>query len=492
MLKRLKQLASESAVYGIAGALSRFIGIFLIPIYTRVFSKEDYGVMSLVLSSIALVGIFAKLALDNSAHRFFWDTDCERERKSYLSSWLYCQLVMSVGFALLIIVFAEPIAVFVIDDPSCGRYFQLLALTLPIGTVGSVLSNWFRMQRRPWAAVTYSISSTLATVLITVLLVVVLELGISGAFAAKLIVTVLAAIAAFLIMGDWLHPRHFSWRSLRPMLVFGLPLVPAAISFWVVAMVDNFFIQKYATTGDVGLYGIGYRLAGVVGLGTLAFRQAYGPFAYSLLGKPEAKQVYGSVLLAYLWTTCFVASVVSVLSPELLAVFTTKEYAGASSVVALLSFTNILTGLNYVGNLGCGIAKKTAPIATAITVGAIINVMLNWQLVPAFGKEGAAVSTMIATSVAPIYVFYKSQQYYPIPYRFGVAILFVVLYAATVFLGGAIRLESFPLRVVGKSMFVVAVFIPALFVFRIITLQQARTFVRRFRNRIEQPMEATK
>ena len=41
---QIKQLGGETFIYGIAGTISRFIGIFLVPLYTRVFSSTDYGV----------------------------------------------------------------------------------------------------------------------------------------------------------------------------------------------------------------------------------------------------------------------------------------------------------------------------------------------------------------------------------------------------------------------------------------------------------------
>ncbi len=71
----IKQLASESMIYGISGTIARSIGIFLIPIYTRIFSPSDYGIIALITALTGMIGMFIVLGLDNSSARWFYDSD---------------------------------------------------------------------------------------------------------------------------------------------------------------------------------------------------------------------------------------------------------------------------------------------------------------------------------------------------------------------------------------------------------------------------------
>src|SRR5262249_53203834 len=155
MFKYLRQLASESLVYGLTGVLARFISVFLIPVYTRVFSPDDYGVMSLVTTTMAFVSTFVVLALDNSAQRWFWDTEAADDRKETIASWVCCQLVVSFSFATVIILSADHLAQWILGRPGAGIYFCLVAISIPLSALGNVLTNWLRMQRRPWAATAY-------------------------------------------------------------------------------------------------------------------------------------------------------------------------------------------------------------------------------------------------------------------------------------------------------------------------------------------------
>jgi O-antigen/teichoic acid export membrane protein len=97
-----KQLASESLVYGLSGVLSSFFIVFPRSLLYRVFSPEDYGVLSLVTTTMALLAILVVLALDNSAHRWYWDTEDLHERKVTLASWTWCQISISLAFGSLI------------------------------------------------------------------------------------------------------------------------------------------------------------------------------------------------------------------------------------------------------------------------------------------------------------------------------------------------------------------------------------------------------
>src|SRR5436309_9828397 len=157
----LRQLGSESLVYGLSGVISRFVSFFLVPIYTRIFTPEDYGVMTLVTSTVTVVAIFVSLGLDSAAHRWYWETEDLTERKRSLASWAWCQITLSLAFALAMSLAAKWLAETIIGRDDAALYFQLSSWTLPLGVLTIVTTNWLRMQRRPWATMVYSVSTTM-------------------------------------------------------------------------------------------------------------------------------------------------------------------------------------------------------------------------------------------------------------------------------------------------------------------------------------------
>jgi O-antigen/teichoic acid export membrane protein len=476
MIKHLRQLAFESLIYGLSGIISRFLGIFLVPIYTRLFTPEDYGIMSLVTTTMAVINIFVVLALDNSAARWYFDTEDLAERKSILASWAWCQVIVASVFALLIFGFSDWLGMVIVKRSDAGSYFRLAAGTLPLSVLGFVAVNWLRMQRRPWSTTFLTLGTTLTTIGLTLVFVVVLRWSIEGVFAAQLIGAAVGTLVAIILMKDWINPVYFRFHRLREMLRFGLPLIPAALAFWVVSSIDRYFLQFYASTTDVGLYQVGSSVAASIVLITGAFQQAWGPFAMSIHKQDHARKIYANVLMSYVCLTSIIGVTLALFSSEVIKIFATAAYLEASSVVGILSFSYIMIGVYYIASIGPSIVKTTAPTGIAITLAAGLDIILNLALVPHFGKIGSALSTFISQALVPAYIFYHAQRLYPIPYRFG-AMTVVFMFSFAVMAAGRFIFFDNVWLGLGYKLALIGLFGPVFFVFRIITVSHARRLI---------------
>lgn len=476
MLRQLRTLAHDSIVYGLSGIATRFLNFLLVPLYTRVFPPEDYGIISLITASMTVVSIFTVLALDTAAGRWFWDTEDVFDRKSTMASWAWCQLTVASLFAVAIYALADRLGPVITGHPGVGVYFRLAAAALPLGVLGWVTTNWLRFQRRPWVAVGYALGTSLASILTTIILVVFLRRGLVGIYLAQVVAGVVSTAGAVVLMRDWVSPSHFSWPRLLAMLRFALPLIPSALAFWVVSFADRYFVQFYTSTSEVGLYQVGSSIAAAVAVVTAAFQQAWGPFAMSIHKQEDAKPVYANVLLAYLWTTCLLGSALSILAPEAIRVIATDRYLGAETVVGLLAFSYIMNGLVYIAAIGPTIAKSSAPIGMAAILAAGLNIVFNFLLTPRFGKTGSALAAFLSQSAMPIYLFYRAQRIYPIPYRFKTAIMILALSFLVIGVAAFCSSNHLWFSLVVRFT-LVSLFVPALFLLRLVTPAQARALV---------------
>jgi O-antigen/teichoic acid export membrane protein len=351
------------------------------------------------------------------------------------------------------------------DAPAAS--LRLAAGTLPLNVLGIVYMNRMRMERRPWAVTNYALITSLITVALTAFLVLVKQWGVEGAFLAQFLVSLGTAIFALAASREWVHPRNFQWTRLKPMLRYALPLVPTAVAFWAVDVIDRYFLQVYTKTSEVGIYEIGYSIAAVVALGNLAFQQAWFPFAMSIQGETEARDVYANTLLAYTWLGCVACTAASILAPEALQLLTTSAYYSAHTVVAYLAFSYLLMGAGNIAALGPAVTKRTLSMGAAIIMSAGLNVALNFWLVPAYGKDGAAVATLVASAVVPVYLFRRSQQLYPIPYNFSKVLAIVGFALVLIWFSGGWSFDSMWIGIAAKFA-LLALFIPLLFVLRVI------------------------
>jgi O-antigen/teichoic acid export membrane protein len=417
VIAHIKQLASESLIYGISGTIASSIGIFLIPIYTRIFSPSDYGIIALITTLTGLIGMFVVLGLDNSSGRWFYDSDKIQDQKHTISSWFWCQLGVSCIIAMGLFLLAPQISGLLLKSKDHAILIRIAALTIPFGTFSKVLGNWLRYQRRAWTTSIFSTANSLGIIGIIVLFVVVYRWGLIGIYSAGLIAAVITALVAVAILKTWINPVLVSWRRLKDMLIYGLPLVPAVIAYWITISSDRFILQIFHNTSEVGLYSIAATLASGVALFTGAFQMAWGPFAFSIYREKDSLNVYSKVFSLYALMFCFLGTAVSLFAPLLLRILTTPQYFSAASCVPLLVFSYIATGAIYITSIGSGIAKKSKPVAMSIFIGAVINITFNFLLIPSLGKYGAAVSTLVANLCGVIYLYIASQRNYSIPYQ---------------------------------------------------------------------------
>lgn len=311
---------------------------------------------------------------------------------------------------------AAPLSSVLLGDVDRQQYVRLAAVVIPLLGPARVATSWFRLQRKAWTAARFAVATTVINAIAGFLFVVVMDLGVAGVFLAQIAAGVLSTAATYWLLRGWLHLRHFDASRLRVMLAFAGPLIPAAVSLWVVNLLDRYFIDAFAGKTELGLYQVGYQLSAGVAFVVGAFKQAWGPFAFSMMLREGAERVYAAALPAYVWVASWFCLFVTFAAPELTRWLTTTAYAGAATVVAPIAFSHLLTGLVPILGLGALIAKKTWPMAAGVTVAAALTIVLNLVLTPRFGRQGAAFSTLIAWAVVPMFVLRRSQRLHPIAF----------------------------------------------------------------------------
>jgi O-antigen/teichoic acid export membrane protein len=421
LLSRLRSLAGDSLVYGLSSIIARFISIWLTPIYTRILTQDDYGTMSLVTATIALIQTVASLALDNAAARWFFDASADDApgRRRPFATWTWAHLSVALTASLALIALASPVSRGLSQSDALAPWLRLAALTIPMGVASSVAMTWLRMQRRPWLTVACVTGTTVLQIALTLLFVVGLRRGLSGIYWAQLIAGGVYVVVSVAVAKEAMHPRLFSAPLLRQMLRFSLPLIPAALAYWVVGSIDRFFIQRYVSTAEVGIFGIGSSIASLVTLAVWAFQQAWGPFALSIHQEADARRTYGAVFLGYCAGGSLAVAGLSLFAPVAIRIFATPAYDRASHVVGALAMSYVLMGLSSIVGIGYTIAKSSRPTAAAVGVSALVTVGLNALLVPKLGMVGSAIATLVGQGAQPAMLLSRARSVYHIDFAVG-------------------------------------------------------------------------
>jgi O-antigen/teichoic acid export membrane protein len=435
-----KKILGDSFVYGLSGIITSFIGVFLIPLYTKVFLPSDYGIIALMGSMQSIVTIFIIFGMDNSFSVWYWDKPTDAGRNTAVSNWFFFSLALGLGIALLLGCSAYFIASFILGDGRLYPIVILFAINIFLASTQKLLNLWFRVRRQPWHAVGFNLFVSLLTVALNIWFVLIERKGIPGIYYSACISSLMALAITVVLLRKNIAARFFNYTELRSMLKFSLPLVPTGLIFWVMGAASPYFINFLMNDkAEIGLYQIGSTAAGLLGLGTFAFFQAFTAYALSISKEENAKNIYAKILEYYVYIGMACALLLGFLAKFILHVFTNEKYISAYIVIGILAFNVIISGAIQLVSIANLLPKDNKPIARSAVFSVMITVAGYFTLIPLLGKEGAAIAVAAGNLASTIYITIRAQRLYFVPYNF-------------------VRIISFSAIVVGMYIVYVALF----------------------------------
>ncbi len=162
--------------------------------------------------------------------------------------------------------------------------------------------------------------------------------------------------------------------------------------------------QHFVTGAAVGLFALGSQIGSLVQMAAASLEKAWQPFLYSRDPDSARRSLRGLLSVAASAYT-LIALILALFAPEIVAVLSTSEYAGAAVIACICLFGALCFALSSIANGGLYYTTKSglSMIITVVAGGA--NVLLCWMLIPRFGVIGAAVSTALAGLVSLTLVF---------------------------------------------------------------------------------------
>jgi O-antigen/teichoic acid export membrane protein len=414
--RQLLRLGRQSVIYGLGGIVSRILAVLLLPLYTSYLRGGGFGKIETVVAFTTVLVIVLRFGISTAFFRFYFDSKDPAHRTLVVRTSFWFTMTMATAGLILGFAFASPIAHLL----RLGNEPWLVRAAF-VGLWAQMnyeqLTSLFRVEERAVAFVIASLANVLITIAATLILVVGLHKGPTGAIVGNFLGT-LSVYFPLLVYRRYQLGLEFSRDLLRQMNKFGMPLVPSALALWAINFVDRFFIAVFKGQVEVGVYSVAVRISSVIVFIMIAFRLAWPAFAYSIEDDQEAKRTYAFVLTYLLFLCSWISLALGLLSPWLVKVLAPKpEFARASEAVALLAFASSAYAGYTVIAIGIGRARKTQLNWIVTGAAALVNVALNFALIPPYGMMGAAISTAVAYVVLFLGMTWNAQRVWPVAYQ---------------------------------------------------------------------------
>jgi O-antigen/teichoic acid export membrane protein len=437
---RLTQLARNLVVYGLGDVATNVISFFLLPLYTRYLSLEDYGVIGLLLGVEVVAKIVFRWGVDASFMRLYYDCpdDAGRQR---LASTIFWFLVALNGSVLFVAQAAAPwMATHLFGRTSHVTALRVVLLNTFIVGFYFIPFHVLRITGRAPQFIALTVSRSFATLVLRLTFVVVFTWGVLGVVLADLIAT-----AGFtLLLGRWFAPLirpAFSFGVMREALAFGLPRLPHGIAHQLTAVADRYILTQFVSLREIGLYSIGATFGLAMKLFLSAFEYAWAPFYFATMRDPDAKRTFSLVTTYGVAMLALLAAGLSAVAVDLVRLMTQPEFHSAATVIPWVGLGVLFQGVYLLTSIGLNITKRTAyyPVATFCAAGT--SVLANLALVPRYGVLGAAWANAAAYFVLAMVGMSLSQRFYPIQYDWP-RLVRIALAAAGAFLAARLFLPG--------------------------------------------------
>lgn len=409
-------LFKSFSLYTIASFIERGIAFFLLPVFTFYLTTKDFGVLALITSIFSFTLPLVNLGIQSAISVAYFNGSKENY-PSYFSSSIFPPFIIAFFLTVLLLIFKTPV------ENYLGIPFVWI-LSLPffcfLSFFNSLILIDYQIKNEPSKYVVFSLSSSTLNILISLLLVVTFDFGYPGRLIGQyLSISLFSIIAAYILYKKRkLLVKNVTWENTKNSLSFGLPLVPHIIGGMVINMSDRLFIDHFCGKEQLGIYNIGYVIGSAISILCVAFANAIIPFSYELfsINTYEAKAKVVKVYWIFIVLLIFIVFCVWIFTPFVFKWFIDVKFSGGAKYVIWITLGYFFQGLYLLFANIIFYLKKTKVFFYLSFVNILINLGLNYFLIPIFGPMGAAYATCISFFVFFITIAIYGNKVYPLPW----------------------------------------------------------------------------
>ena len=391
--KKYSTLVSNTLLFAISNFSSKLLSFFIRPYLSYALDTPDImGVSSLLQQATNLLIPVVSLGVSYAVIRFGLDKNVNKS-----SVFVNGGATISVGFLLLLL--AMPLVRLI---PNAAEYLPYLYLCVLASCLRTLCTQFIRSRMLNRLVAIDGVLTTGALLAYYLVFLSWLKLGAAGFLLANACADLTSMVFVFFAGGcyKFYNPKAFDKKLWRDMLRYCLPMIPAAISFWIINASDMFFVQAMCEdyggrSGNywVGLLSAGYFLPQVI---TILGSIFYEAWQLSAVTEEQDREVFFSKIFRIYASVlfCCVAGVIWLCQP-MMHVFR-EDYFLGWQFVPFLTLASMCTCLNNFLNSVYVVYKRSTSSFYTMLVGAVVNLVLNFLFIRWFGPWGVTMASFIS------------------------------------------------------------------------------------------------
>jgi O-antigen/teichoic acid export membrane protein len=433
---KLKEIFKHSIVYGLTSSLQSLLGFILLPLLTKYYTTEVFGVYSIILLINAFASAIFYLGASSALGRYYFEEESEEYKRQIITTSFLITLSGAILLILLAFTLSGYLSLWLFDTWKYATAVKLGLIGSAFGFLLTIMTVLLRYQKKSKMFLIVSITGFLLNFLITYTCLT--RLG--QELLSPLYGALLGNLFCFLILLT-IYMRSFTLMlhkaQFRMIFIFGVQIALSSLLFYILEWADRLIIKDLLNLSDVGIYSLGYRLGSVLNIMfVLPFSLIWGPVRMEYLKNKNNNEFITKVVSYYSIIGLFFVFLGFLFGEEVMAFFfKNKAYGDAAKIFPLIMLSILFAGYQNIIDLGIYIKGKLYYL-TFICIGAIcFNLTLNYFFIPVFGYMAAAFVNLATYIFSSSLIYIISNKYYEIhvewtriffPILFGIMCILII------------------------------------------------------------------
>lgn len=384
------EFISHSKNYLSAEIFTKALAFISVPIFTRLLLPNEYGILAIFSSITSIFAILLGFNIRGAVARYYYEKS--NDFAEFLGSNLLFILFFNFFAISLLYIFKDSIANFFVIIP----YLFLIAILISAFTIPSnMYLACLQASKQSKKFSLISINKGILSLIISIIWVYLLkENRYYGKVYSSLLIT--AVFAVYMIYNlVKLSKFNFKLEHIKYSIKFGVPLIPHALSGFILTFFDRIIINQLTGSLNTGLYSFAYNVGMIMNIVVMAMTKAWVPIFYDNLANKDFKKIDN---LAYNYSKYiyFTAIGLILFSKEIVSLMADEKYHSALPIVPIIVIGYVGVFLYTLYGSYSFYRKKTGLISLATLFAGGINIGLNYWLIPIYGYVAAAYTTLVS------------------------------------------------------------------------------------------------
>ncbi len=422
MEKKSSSLSKATAWYTIGNLFVRSVSFLLLPLYSNLISTEEFGDYALVMSLYAVIAVFYQSGLQSALSKYYLEEEHEYRRKEIFSTILNATGIIGLILTAVIFLISGWMALEATGSSGYGDLVRIIFAALFFESITFITLHLLRTKELARKVVLYSSFSAVINLVFNLYLVYYLRLGIYGIIWAQLVTSVMV----FLIILPFLKENYLPvirTAGLKTYFSFSYPLIIAGLLSASAAVIDRFIIDHFMGKSEVGIYSFSYRIALVMNIFVLSLRSAWTPYSIRLYNEGNYSDAFGKSFTKIVAVSLLIFLVVSIFIDDLFN-FTflgfhlfDLQYESGIQIIPVILISYIFNAVITYYSVYPYISGKSFHFLISDFIALVINISLNFTLIPIYGIMGAAAAILLSYLGSAGYLVIISERKLKITYE---------------------------------------------------------------------------